>query len=171
MTMLSGLPGRRRRPSSPLVVEPARRIIEVADPGDPDVVVLADAGREIVEVEADDPTVIYVVEPVPLTSGLTGELVTEDEMNAAIAIARAALQAEIDALEGQVASVRVHQRVNFPAALSVWNASHTLGYNPAGVTARDTTGRVVHGEVSYPLENLQVSVRFSAPMSGTLELS
>lgn len=166
--MLNEIPRRRQRQDTPLVTEPARRILEVADPGDTGTMVLTDAGREIVEVEADDPTVLYVVEPVPLTSGVTGQLVTRDEMDAALAALEAELRAEIEALEIRIGET--HDSIAFPAPVNPWLASHALGYRPAGVVAVDTTGALVWGEVTYP-SLTQVSVRFSAPMAGTLYLS
>lgn len=167
--MLNEIPRRRQRQDAPLVTEPARRVLEVADPGDSDTPVLTDAGREIAEVQADDPTVLYVVEPVPLTSGLTGELVTQDELAAALAELEAELREEIEDLEARVG--RTHDSISFPAPVNPWLASHALGYNPAGVMARDTTGAIVFGEVTYPVDNVQVAVQFSAPMAGTLYLS
>lgn len=166
MSMLEGLPRRRRRPDAPVVTQPSRRVLSVADPADADVTELAEAGREVVEVLADDPTVLYVVEPVPLTSGLTGELVTRDELDAALAALEAELRAEIDDLADQLD--KVHETVSFPTPLTQWIATHSLGRRPV-VAAIDTTGAQLMCEVSYPALHMVV-IDWSAPTAGSLEL-
>lgn len=167
MSMLEGLPRRRRRPDAPVVTQPGRRVLSIADPADADVTELAEAGREVVEVLADDPTVLYVVEPVPLTSGVTGELVTRPEMEAALAALEAELRTEIDELAGRIEDL--HVSVSFPVPLMQWSTPSPFGRRPI-VATYDTTGAQVMGAVSCPPPYNLLIIDWSAPTAGSLEL-
>lgn len=56
-------------------------------------------------------------------------------------------------------------------ASTVWTIPHNLGYRPAGIWVEDSAGtRWFPGDVEHPTVNLTV-ITWSAPFSGTADLS
>lgn len=57
-----------------------------------------------------------------------------------------------------------------PTALATWTVPHHLGFNPAGVMARDATGLIEPADVTYPDTNTCV-LAWAVPVSGSVDLS
>lgn len=55
-------------------------------------------------------------------------------------------------------------------ALSTWTIVHGLGFNPAGVVARDATGLIEPADITYPDTNTCV-LAWAVPVAGSVDLS
>lgn len=52
-----------------------------------------------------------------------------------------------------------------------WIIDHTLGYDPAGVAVKESTGDTIFGYVDYPIPSQRVRISFASPCSGEALLS
>jgi hypothetical protein len=60
-----------------------------------------------------------------------------------------------------------HEQVS---ALATWTITHGLGFNPAGVVARDATALIEPSNITYPDANTCV-LAWAVPVAGSVDLS